>query len=106
MRMIVLMSCAALALGACQERPNRIAFDGVFYKAKTTAPRLDRKTFVTTVKPVSKGVAGARAAAQYEATKHCIRFYGTSAIDWTLGPDTERLQVVNDTATFAGVCKE
>ncbi len=51
---------------------------------------------------------GARAAANYKATQHCIQFFGTSEIDWTLAPDADAqtLRVVDDTLTFSGSCHD
>ena len=53
-------------------------------------------------------LAGARAAADYKATQHCIQFFGTSEIDWTLAPnaDAQTLRVVDDTLTFSGSCHD
>ena len=109
MRALILLASAALVLAACGQRdPNRIAFDGVFYRADAKAPRNDRKNFVATVRPVSEGLEGARAAGGYEGIQHCITYYGTSDIAWTVGPDTppEALSVENDTLTFEGTCVE
>ena len=108
MRLMSLTLCAALALTACAEKPNRVAFDGVFFRAKASAPRNDRKNFVVVVKRASQSIEGARAAGLYEATKHCIEYYGTSTIDWVVGPDTppEQLRLDKDTLTFRGTCVE
>ncbi|MFZ5963895.1 hypothetical protein ACOXXX_13155 [Thalassococcus sp. BH17M4-6] len=108
MRLIVLMICGAAMVAGCSKGPNHVAFDGVYYRAKVKAPRNDRANFVATIKPVSKGLNGARAAGAYEGVKHCIEYYGTSDIEWAVGPDTapEALPVTNDTLTFRGTCIE
>lgn len=109
MRTILLITCAALVLTACsRDRANRVAFDGVFYNGKLTSSGNDRQNFVATISPVSEGLEGAIEAGRYEGTKHCIENYGTSTIDWTLGPDSPRdqLRPQGDTLTFQGTCVE
>ncbi|AVO37207.1 hypothetical protein [Pukyongiella litopenaei] len=88
---------------------GRIAFDGVYFRSKTAA--VDKKVtladFTTTVKGVSASFDGAREAGRYEGTRYCISNYGTSKIDWSVGPDTDpqRLTIVDDTLTFSGRCR-
>lgn len=103
--------CAgALVLAAgCEKREDRlIPFDGVRFKAKAAA--VDKKVtladFTSTVWGVSQTLEGARAAAGYEGTKYCIAQYGTSNIEWSVGPDTapEHLTIIDDTLTFSGRC--
>ncbi len=77
---------ALLALTACVETSNRVPFEGQFYRANASAPRADRKDFTVTSGPLSRGIEGARQAAHYEGTLHCITHYGTSRIDWVVHP--------------------
>ena len=62
--------------------------------------------FVVSVKDASVSLDGARAAGGYEGTRYCIANYGTSRIDWTVGPDTEpqNLVIDKDTLNFQGTC--
>jgi hypothetical protein len=102
------MICAALAVSACSRSENRVAFDGVFFKGKVSAARNDRQNFVSTVRQVSKSLQGARAAAEYEAIRHCLRYYGTSDITWVVGPETPDAQLTldRDTLSYSGSCSE
>ena len=54
------------------------------------------------------GIDGAIQAAEYQAVKHCIHLYGTSDIDWEVGPDTpkDQLSITSDSLTLSGRCKD
>ncbi|WP_047997007.1 hypothetical protein [Puniceibacterium sp. IMCC21224] len=107
MRTVLLITCATLVLASCtRDRANVHAFNGVNYRGKVSSTRADRQHFVATVSPVSKGLEGAIEAGRYEGTKHCIEFYGTSDIDWVVGPDTpqDQLRLDGDALTFQGAC--
>ena len=103
----LICAAAALGLAACNADDKRIAFDGRYFKAK--AQPVDKKVtladFTVTVKGVSASYEGARAAGGYEGTRYCIEKYGTSKIDWAVGPDTEGLSVIDDTITLRGTCQ-
>ncbi len=107
-----LVMTAATLLAACGEAPssaNRVAFDGEFFRA--SAKHVNKKAspseFTVTVNGVSASLDGAREAGRYEATKFCIRNFGSSRIDWKLSPDAEaqNLRIENDKLTFAGTCQ-
>ena len=83
---LISLGIALLALTACVESSKRIPFDGQYYRAKASAPRSDRHNFTVTSGPLQRGVEGARQAAFYEGTLHCIQNYGTSDIDWVVHP--------------------
>lgn len=108
--LLKLIVIAALATGAgCSgKKKDRVAFDGVVFKTKTKP--VDKKKsladFTTTIFDVSRSLDGAREAAAYEGVKYCIANYGTSEINWVVGPDTEpeNLTVVDDDITFQGQC--
>ncbi|MEM9549879.1 MAG: hypothetical protein AAGA05_01820 [Pseudomonadota bacterium] len=103
----ILFTLVALtALAACGRGQERVAFDGVFFRA-STAPvdkRVSRADFDVVVRDVSQSIEGAREAARYEGTRYCIRYFGSSRIDWTIGPDTEALSVTNGQIAFRGRC--
>lgn len=82
-------------------------FDGQRFRGSAKAlERGDPKRFVATVRPASASVSGAIAAAEYEAIGHCIHYYGTSDIDWEVGPDTapEAFAIDNDQLSLRGAC--
>jgi len=71
----------ALAAG-CADRGERVLFDGNYYPAKARGERDDRTEFTATARRADNGVAGARKAAVHEATRYCLRNFGTSEITW------------------------
>ena len=98
-----------LTAGCAEERRKRLVpFDGYLFKAKAAAvdKKVTRADFTVTVFAVSQSLKGAREAGRYEATKYCIREYGTSQVKWAVGPDTpgDQLRIVDDTLTFSGKC--
>lgn len=102
-----LCALAVVVAGCEQDEKERVAFDGVTFKAK--AKKIDKDNlaeFTSTVFKVSNSFEGARAAAEYEGTRYCILNFGTSLIDWTVGPDTsvENLRIADDTLTYQGRC--
>ncbi len=107
---VMLAGIVCLGLAGCDKLGfgrDAPTFDGQYFRgsAKVT-DRKDRQQFTATVRQVSKSLDGAVAAAEHEGVKHCIRYFGTSEIDWEVGPDTPReaLPVSNDTLTFRGRC--
>jgi hypothetical protein len=96
-------------LTACSGQDvNDIAFDGILFKAKT-APvdkKVSRADFIATIYGASASLEGAREAARYEGTKYCVTNYGTSDVDWSVGPDSDpaRLTIVDGDISFRGRC--
>lgn len=76
------------------------------FRTTLKTSRGNRADMVITVRPVSVGYEAAAEAGRFEATKHCIRNFGSSDVAWQVGPDTppSAVQVVNDTVTFRGRC--
>jgi hypothetical protein len=104
---ICLSLVAAGLLSACGPSEDAIAFDGQLYRTKVRD--LDqRHTFTVTAKPVSSSLLGAKEAARYEATIYCVNNYGSSKIDWLVGPDDpdEAMSIENDTLTLQGECPQ
>ena len=100
---------ALLVSAGCAKREDRLLpFDGFLYKAKAgpVDKKVSRADFTATVWEVSQSLEGARQAGHYEATKYCIKEYGSSKVAWSVGPDTppENLRIVDDTLTFSGRC--
>ncbi|MBK0328722.1 hypothetical protein I5535_15630 [Rhodobacteraceae bacterium F11138] len=103
-----LIAALAVVSGCSGRNKNALAFDGVVFKARTKPvdKKVSRADFTATVFDVSRSLDGAREAARYEGTKYCIANYGSSLIDWSVGPETEpgRLSVADDAITFRGRC--
>ncbi len=95
---------SALALSACGK--GAFEYAGSNHRAKVKTARADRAVMVIPTKNVSDGLDGARAAAEFEATRHCIHYFGTSDIVWTVGPETpdDQLPIDGETVTFSGEC--
>ncbi len=97
------------ACGIVTPSSDRILFDGKAFRAK--AKPVDKKAspteFTVVVNGVSASLDGAREAGRYEGIKFCIANFGSSRIDWKVGPDTEpqNLRVADDKLTFAGNCQ-
>lgn len=97
-----------LALSACggDRNRDRLTFDDQVFRSKLSSERDNRQQFEVTVRPASLSLIGAREAGRYEATGYCIDRYGTSNVDWALGPDVEdsELSISDDTLTLQGTC--
>lgn len=100
--------CALVVLvAACEDKnKSRFPFDGFFFKTKSAKVDDDRAIFVATVSGVSASLEGARQAVEHEGTKYCIINFGTSDIEWSVGPDTPpaQLSIVDDTLSYQGKC--
>jgi hypothetical protein len=106
---LIILLAGATALSACGGNKNqRIAFDGKYFRTKVAKVDGQRDEFTVTVRDVAQSPDGARAAARHEATAYCVGNYGSSAIDWTVGPDTpgQQLRIVDNTLTFRGTCPQ
>jgi hypothetical protein len=77
-------------LAGCTEYAERVYFDGRYYPASADRVSRDaRERFTVSVRRVDQGIDGARKAGRHEATRYCIQNFGTSRIDWQLGPEAE-----------------
>lgn len=96
----------ATALTACTPRDERVLFDGIFFRAKASKVDDDRSRFAATVFNAVQAIESAREAGRYEGTKYCIANYGTSRIEWALGPDDpeEQLQIQDGDLFLQGQC--
>lgn len=101
-----LLVCGVLA--GCQGSNERIAFDGQYFRTKVRKVDGQRDVFTVTIRDVSRSLSGARAAGRYEGTSYCVGTYGSSKIDWAVGPETppERLRIRDDTLVFQGICAQ
>ncbi|TDK43232.1 hypothetical protein E1832_17430 [Antarcticimicrobium luteum] len=104
--------CAALCLltlGGCTgNKDKQLRFDGHQYrtKAKPADRKMSIAAFTVEVKNVSQSLKGARAAGEYAGVRYCVTNYGSSRIDWDIGPETDpgTLMIDRDTLTFRGTC--
>lgn len=85
---------------------NRQAFDGQFFRAAIAFDRDAPADFVVRVQDAAKTLTGAREAGRYEATKHCIEYFGNSESVWQVGPDSpdEALVFDGDALVLTGRC--
>ncbi|MFP4273940.1 MAG: hypothetical protein ACLFRU_02860 [Paracoccaceae bacterium] len=107
MRLVLILVLALPALSACgRGGDDQVTFDGNIYRAELARIEGDRREFAIDVRPASLGLEGAREAGRYEATKYCIRNFGSSAATWTIGPDSpeEALVVEDDRLRLRGAC--
>lgn len=110
-RRIVALGLAGLltVTAGCNQKDKRTLFDGMYFKTKAAA--VDRKVtladFTVTVKDVAQSLDAARQAGGYAGTRYCIENFGSSRIDWAVGPDTEpgRLTIADNTLVFRGTCQ-
>ncbi|WP_254452898.1 hypothetical protein [Ruegeria atlantica] len=101
---------AVVFVSACgPSSSDRILFDGKAFRAKAKA--VDKRNapteFTVVVNGASASLDGAREAGRFEGTKFCIDSFGTSKINWKVGPDTEpqNLRITDNKLTFAGTCQ-
>ncbi|SFD81882.1 hypothetical protein [Roseivivax sediminis] len=103
------LAAALIVLGACSETSKRIRFEGEYYRASAKAPRSDRHNFVVSAGPIARGIEGARQAAFYEGTLHCVTHFGSSEIAWSVHPtqdDPGLLTVDGNRVSTSGRCIE
>lgn len=104
---LTLLAITAVLAG-CEQRKDKLSFDGVVFRSKASKVDKDPKEMVVSVKPVSASFSGALQAGEYEATRYCVLNFGSSEIDWIVGPhqDEGSYAVENDTLMLRGNCDE
>ncbi|MGB7242158.1 MAG: hypothetical protein WBC93_08745 [Sulfitobacter sp.] len=105
MKQAILLVAILAALGGCN-RKDRLSFDGQYYRTKISKVDGQRHVFAVTSSPVSASLKGALEAARYKATEFCVNDYGSSEIEWVIGPDQDEgtYVVTNDALTLQGAC--
>jgi len=85
---------------------GRQVFEGQYFRASLAHDRSAPADFVVRVQDAGKSLTGAREAGRYEATKHCIAYFGNSAAVWAVGPDSPDTALVfeGDTLVLSGRC--
>lgn len=108
MRTVGVVAMLALVQGCAEKREDRVAFDGVFFTSNASKTGDSRADIVITVRPASQSITGALEAGRYESTRYCIDNFGTSEMDWIVGPDEdpESYAIEGDVLTLSGSCVE
>ena len=83
---------------------NKVSFDGYYFSSKLSRSKLDDRSFDLTVRRANRSLSGAREAGRYEATRFCIKNYGTSDIKWVLGPDDQSIGLTGKVLKLSGQC--
>ncbi|MDG1456873.1 MAG: hypothetical protein P8Q92_03050 [Pseudoprimorskyibacter sp.] len=108
MRSFMVVGLVLATLAGCDQsrNDNLFRYENAYYAPKISVDRGDRSTFTVSVRGFEQGLDGAREAARYEATKHCINYLGSSDAMWTVGPDSDReqLKIVSGALVFSGKC--
>lgn len=107
-----LAGAALLFLSACNN-DNQVLFEG-FYFRSSAAPvdkKVTLKEFTVGVWDVDQSLTGAIEAGKYEATRYCIKNYGTSRVKWVSGPpenveapSLNDVRLVDGVLVFHGLC--
>ena len=83
---------------------NKVSFDGYYFSSKLSRSKLDDRSFDLTVRRANRSLLGAREAGRYEATRFCIKNFGTSDIKWVLGPDDQSIGLTGKVLKLSGQC--
>lgn len=103
----VLLIGAALLVSGCEKRGERVQFEDQFFRAKASkGSNGQRESFVVEVADAASNFEGALGAGRFEATRYCINNFGTSDVDWELGPDDPPEALLSDRGRliFRGTC--
>ncbi len=95
-------------LAGCTGRDDRLTFDGQYFRTKVSRVDRQRDVFTVRIRDVARSLDGAREAGRHAGNAYCVENYGSSDIDWTVGPDTppEQLRIADNTLVFQGVCPQ
>ena len=103
-----LILCSCLILLGCSNpltlEENKVSFDGYYFPYKLVRNKVDDRSFDLTVKRANRSLSGAREAGRYEATRFCIKIFGTSDIKWFLDPDDENIGLTGRVLKLSGQC--
>ena len=105
---MTLIFCSCLILLGCSNpltlEENKVSFDGYYFPYKLIRNKVDDRSFDLTVKRANRSLSGAREAGRYEATRFCIKIFGTSDIKWFLDPDDENIGLTGRVLKLSGQC--
>lgn len=95
--LVVLTGCGTISnLTSRVTGGDRQVFDGQSFRASVDFDRATPALFAVRVAEAGKSLTGAREAGRFEATKHCITYFGTSSAIWQVGPDSPDSALVVD----------
>ena len=111
---IAFLLIAATVLSACggglgntfRSKKEKVTFEGYQFKAKSKqVSKEQRQHFEVVVSRANQSLTGARQAGAHEAVRYCIKEYGTSKMDWVIGPEAENIIPVDDKIRLEGYCR-
>ena len=102
---ILALITAGLMVG-CTKKSDRILFDGKYFRTKVSKVDKQRDVFLVTVSEPGKSIDGAREAGRHAGVSYCVKNYGNSDIDWSIGPDMEQLRISDNKLIFQGTCPQ
>ncbi|SFJ28497.1 hypothetical protein [Jannaschia pohangensis] len=81
--------------------------DGIRFRTRLSKDSEDRRSFTTATRGASRNVTAALEAGRVEAVEYCLRNFGGSEIEWSIGPDRPIEEVTPDESgalILAGRC--
>lgn len=114
LRAALLTGFAGLTLAGCGDRmaemlgQERPVFDGYYFRSDIAFDKDAPAAFTVSVHKPELTLAGAREAGRYKANSHCIQYFGSSRIDWSIGPDSPAQALVYNAKgdlVFTGTCQ-
>ena len=97
---LILVGCS----NPLEPEENKVSFDGYYFSSKLSRSKLDDRSFDLTVSRANRSLSGAREAGRYEATRFCIKNFGTSDVKWILGPDDQSIGLTGKVLKLSGQC--
>lgn len=104
--MASLLAAAGCGQGLFNRSP---AFDNIRFRTPvSTESRLNRADFTVSVRGADRSIEGARQAAAYAGTQHCITYFGSSEIVWATDPrdDSVDIPLSGDDLVVSGQCQD
>lgn len=105
-RLVILAVVSSVLVVGCVAKKDRVLFDGKYFRAKVSKVNKQRDVFQVTVKDPAKSIDGAREAGRHAGVSYCVKTYGNSDIEWSIGPDTEQLTITDNKLVFQGKCPQ
>ena len=103
-----LATCSFLIVMGCSNpfelEENKVSFDGYYFSSKLSRNKSDNRSFDLKVRRANRSLVGAREAGRYEATRFCIKNFGTSDVKWILGPDDQSIGLTGKVLKLSGQC--
>ena len=103
-----LATCSFLIVMGCSNpfelEENKVSFDGYYFSSKISRNKSDNRSFDLKVRRANRSLIGAREAGRYEATRFCIKNFGTSDVKWILGPDDQSIGLTGKVLKLSGQC--